>query len=347
MNNKHQFGLFLGYGSDFTYPRYQTIIQEAERLGYDALWCQDNITGHHPVPRDFEIFDTWTFLTAMACDTKKIRLGSMATPALRRFAPLLAKTIASLDVISKGRINVGLGSGDDKFQYEMIGQEFPEKGNDRRQILRESIEVMKLLWTQDHVNYQGNYFTLKDAVVSPKPVQKPIPPFYIAISNSRRTMPRLAAETGSGIGVMWGHDPSVKVTVDAFQEEWQACGRAPEDYVALRSSFIIFTNEKDDEKAHRYESSITPFPYGVRQTASPAKVPEGSYADMYIIGSPSHVVEEIKRRVIDMGFNQFMCTFVVCPDIKVDTNGFPGWAGSYLGGLRLFADQVLPELRKI
>jgi hypothetical protein len=115
----------------------------------------------------------------------------------------------------------------------------------------------------------------------------------------------------------------------------------------MRSSFIIFTNKLDEEEARKYKSSITPFPYGVRQTASPAKVPEGADADMYLIGSPYFVADEIKRRVFDMGFNQYMCTFVVCPDIKVDTNGYPGWAGSYIGGLRLFAEQVLPELKKM
>jgi alkanesulfonate monooxygenase SsuD/methylene tetrahydromethanopterin reductase-like flavin-dependent oxidoreductase (luciferase family) len=160
----------------------------------------------------------------MAIDTRKIRVGSMATPALRRYAPLLAKTIATLDVISEGRVNVGLGSGDDKFQYEMIGQRFPETGKERREILRESIEVMKLLWKEDHVNYEGKHFRLKDAVVSPKPVQKPNPPFYIAVSNSKRMMPRLAAQSGSGLAVMWGHDPSVNITIDAFKEEWAAAG---------------------------------------------------------------------------------------------------------------------------
>jgi alkanesulfonate monooxygenase SsuD/methylene tetrahydromethanopterin reductase-like flavin-dependent oxidoreductase (luciferase family) len=338
--------LFLGYGSDFTYPAYQTIVHEAERLGYSAIWVQDNITGHHPIPRDIEILDTWTFLTALAADTSSIRVGSMATPALRRFAPLLAKTIASLDVISNGRVNIGLGSGDDAYQYEMIGQRFPETGKERRQILRETIEVMKLLWTKDVANYEGEYFQLKDAIISPKPVQKPNPPIYIACNTSRRLMPRMAAQHGDGLGIMWGHDPTVAVTVKAFQEEWKAFGRDPEDFAALRSAFIIFTHDKDEEKARRYFSKITTFPDDIRQTASPAKVPEGSDPEMMVIGSPSHVAEEIERRVFDMGFNQLMATFVVCEDIKAETDGLPGWAGLYLAGLRILADEVLPKLRR-
>jgi len=344
MNKERQFGLFLGYGADFTYPNYQVIVQEAERLGYNAAWCQDNITGHHPIPRDIDIFDTWTFLTALARDTKTLRLGSMATPALRRYAPLLANTIASLDVISDGRVNIGLGSGDDKYQYEMIGQRFPETGKERRQVLRESIQVMKLLWTEEVANYQGEHLVLKDAIMNPKPVQKPCPPIYIACSNSRRMMPRMAAKHGDALAVMWGHDPSVEVTINAFQEEWEAFDRDPDDYMALRSGFIVFTRELDEEEARKYASQVTNFPYEERQTASPAKVPEGSDPDMYIVGSPEYVADEMERRVFEMGFNQTMTTFVVCEDMEPETDGLPGWAGSYLAGLRIFAEEVRPKL---
>jgi alkanesulfonate monooxygenase SsuD/methylene tetrahydromethanopterin reductase-like flavin-dependent oxidoreductase (luciferase family) len=158
-------------------------------------------------------------------------------------------------------------------------------------------------------------------------------------------MPRMAAQYGNGLGIMWGHDPSVAITVTAFQEEWRSNNRDPEEYAALRSAFIIFTNDKDEEKARKYASKITTFPHDVRQTASPAKVPEGSDPDMMVIGSPDHVAEELERRVFDLGFNQLMTTFIVCEDIKAETDGLPGWAGLYLAGLRILADQVLPQLR--
>jgi alkanesulfonate monooxygenase SsuD/methylene tetrahydromethanopterin reductase-like flavin-dependent oxidoreductase (luciferase family) len=346
MNSKREFGLFLGYGSDFNFPAYRSIAQEAESLRYSAIWVQDNIAGHHPCPRDIEILDTWTFLTALAAETSSIRVGSMASPALRRFAPLLAKTIASLDVISNGRVLVGLGSGDDAYQYEMIGQRFPETGKERRQILRETIEVMKLLWTEDPANYDGEHFQLKDAILSPKPIQKPYPPIYLACNTSRRLMPRMAAQHADGLGIMWGHDPTVAITVKAFQEEWKAFGRDPEDFAALRSAFIIFTHDKDEQKARKYAEKLTTFPDDIRQTASPATVPGGSDPDMMVIGSPSHVAEELERRIFDLGFNQMMATFIVCEDIKAETDGLKGWAGSYLAGLRILADEVIPQLRR-
>ena len=142
MNDKRAFSLFMGYGDGFTFPFYQTVALEAEKLGFETIWTQDNITGHAPLPRDIEILDTWSFLSAIAATTSKVRVGSMATPVIRRSAPLLAKAIASIDMMSNGRVNVGLGTGDDVHQYEMIGQRFPDSIIERRQILKETIDAV-------------------------------------------------------------------------------------------------------------------------------------------------------------------------------------------------------------
>lgn len=347
MNNNRKFSLFMGYGKGFTFPVYQTIAREAERLGFETIWTQDNIAGHAPIPRDIEIFDTWSFLAAIAASTTTIRMGSMATPAVRRFAPLLAKTIASVDVISNGRVNVGLGAGDDTHQYEMIGQRFPDTIQERRQILRETIEVMKCLWTQELANYQGEHFQLKDAISSPKPVQQPNPPIYIACNTSKRLMPRIAAQHGDALAMMWGHDETVSAVVNAFQEEWQAAGRRAEDYVAMRSAYIVFRNDGNEAKARKNVHEITAFPIDSEsQTATQAVVPEGADPDLMLFGRPETVAEDIEKRVFDMGFNEVMCSFVACDDVDVNTDGLPGWPGRWLGGMRLFSEQIMPLLKK-
>ncbi|MBM3347053.1 MAG: LLM class flavin-dependent oxidoreductase [Betaproteobacteria bacterium] len=347
MNDARRFSLFMGYGKGFSFPAYQTIAREAERLGFDTIWTQDNITGHAPIPRDIEIFDTWSFLAAIAASTSRIRVGSMATPAIRRFAPLLAKTIASIDAMSDGRVSVGLGAGDDTHQYEMIGQRFPETIQERREILRETIDVMKCLWTQEQANYQGKHFRLKDAILSPKPRQQPGPPIYIACNTSKRLMPRLAAQHADAIAVMWGHDPTVRGIVEAFREEWLAAGRPAPDYRALRSVYIVFRNDENEAKARRNVREITTFPIDTEpQTATQAVVPAGADPDLMLFGRPETIAAGIEARVFDMGFNDAMCSFVACDDVDVDTGGLSGWAGRWLGGMRLFADQVLPRLRR-
>lgn len=346
MNPQRKFSLFMGYGAGFTFPVYQQIAREAEALGFEAIWTQDNIAGHAPIPRDIEILDTWSFLAGIAASTSRIRVGSMATPVIRRFAPLLAKTIASIDAMSNGRVNVGLGTGDDTHQYEMIGQRFPETIEERREILRESIDVMKCLWTQDIARFEGRHFQLRDAVLSPKPVQKPGPPIYIACNTSRRLMPRLAAQHADALAVMWGHDPTVEVVLRAFQEEWQTAGRPAARCEALRSAYLVFRNDEDEAKARRNVREITTFPIDTEiQTASQAIVPQGSDPDLMLFGRPETIAEQIERRVFGMGFNHVMCSFVACDDVDVDTDGLSGWAGRWLGGMRLFAERVMPLLR--
>lgn len=346
MKSERKFSLFMGYGSGFTFPVYQQIAREAEALGFETIWTQDNITGHAPIPRDIEILDTWSFLAAIAASTSRIRVGSMATPVIRRFAPLLAKTIASIDVISNGRVAVGLGSGDDTHQYEMIGQRFPETIQERREILRETIEVMKCLWTQDVARYEGRHFQLRDAVMSPKPVQKPGPPIYIACNTSKRLMPRLAARHADAIAVMWGHDPTVSAILQAFSEEWQAAERPASRFTALRSAYLVFRNDENEAKARRNVREITTFPLDTEfQTASQAIVPVGSDPDLMLFGRPETIAEQIEQRVFGLGFNEVMCSFVACDDVDVNTDGLSGWPGRWLGGMRLFAERVMPLLK--
>ncbi len=347
MNKKRSFSLFMGYGSGFSFPYYQTVAIEAERLGFETIWTQDNITGHAPIPRDIEILDTWPFLAAIAACTTEIHMGSMATPALRRFAPLLAKTIATIDVISNGRVKVGLGAGDDWRQYDMIGQRFPEAIQERRQILQETIAVMKCLWAEDLANFKGEHFQLHDAILSPKPVQKPNPCIYLACNTSKRLMPRMAAQHGDALALMWGHEETARIVVDAFQEEWLAAGRKVEDYRALRSAYIVFRNDENEAKARKNVREITSFPIDTEpQTATQAIVPKGADADLVVFGRPETIAQQLEQRVFGLGFNEMMCSFVACDDVKVDTGGYSGWPGRWLGGMRLFAEVVMPLLLK-
>jgi alkanesulfonate monooxygenase SsuD/methylene tetrahydromethanopterin reductase-like flavin-dependent oxidoreductase (luciferase family) len=345
MNRDRQFGIYIELGKDWTYPNIRTIAQEAEALGYDALWYQDNLTGHWPIPRELEKFDVWTLLPALAADTTSIRLGPLVTPALRREAPLLAYAASSLDIISNGRLNLGLGSGDDRLQYEMIGQRFPGTGNERREYLVEAIQVLKALWSEDRANFEGRHFRLKDAILCPKPIQRPHPPIYIGCSNSRRMMPKLAAEHGDALAIMWGHEPSVDITMDAFREEWLAFGRDPQALKALRTAIVIFSDDEDAAKARQFTEELTGFPRRYNVSASTAIIPEGAEESLFILGRPSTIAAELKRRVFDKGFNELMCSFVVYDDINVKKSDLPGHPGNYLAGMRLFVEEVMPHLR--
>ena len=338
-----EFSAFIT-GRDWPYPDFRAVVQEAERLGFSAAWQDDNFTGHSPYPRDMPGFDVWAMLPALAEATSKIRLGPMATPVLRRFPPVFAKTAASFDVISGGRLNLALGAGDDATQFESLGQPFPERA-ERLAILKESIDVIKLMWIQHRANYQGEHFHLKDAIMTPKPLQKPHPPIWLAVTSSKRVMPRLAAEYADAVCINWGHDGTVEEAINAYRERCVEMGTQPESRTMCRRMSIVLSEEGYDWEPDF--TRITSIPLNWDLYASTAKVPPGTNPFSLVVGPPDKVAEEIRRRSVDLGFNHLMFNFLSVGSFEksLETNGIQGWAGNYLGSMRLAAKEVLPRIR--
>ena len=160
-------------------------------------------------------------------------------------------------------------------------------------------------------------------------------------------MPRIAAQQADALAIMWGHDETVIRVISAFQEEWEAAGRSSDDFRALRSAFIVICDHDDEMKAKQEAKEITVnFHWdGHRQTASQAIVPIGSDPDLYLFGTPEKIANELQERVFDLGFNELMCSFVAGKNIEIDTGGFNGWPGHWLGGMRIFAEQIMPLLK--
>jgi alkanesulfonate monooxygenase SsuD/methylene tetrahydromethanopterin reductase-like flavin-dependent oxidoreductase (luciferase family) len=342
MPRKLEFSMYVNL---WPYDAIRTVVQDAERLGFDAIWHQDNIKGHSPIPRDRPLHDVWALLPALAEATCRIRLGTLATPIPRRFAPMLAITAASVDDISGGRLILGLGAGDDHYQYEIIGQHFPKDRNDRLLMFREGIEVIKKLWTEQKVRYDGKFFTLRDATINVRPIQRPHPPIFVACNTSRRAVPHIAAELGDGLVVMWGHDPTVAEVVKSFRQRWNQLGRDPEAMVAARTAFVMFCD--DDCNWRREFTVLTGIPLAWERYASDAKVPPGSDSAGFMVGPPDRIAEEISRRTVEMGFNHIIFSPMSFGSVAqdLDTGGLDGWPGNYLGSMRLLAEQVIPRLR--
>jgi alkanesulfonate monooxygenase SsuD/methylene tetrahydromethanopterin reductase-like flavin-dependent oxidoreductase (luciferase family) len=118
----------------------------------------------------------------------------MCTCALYRPPSLLAKIASSVDVISGGRLDVGIGAGWSKGEFEAYGYHFPSAGQ-RLDLLEEAVQVLLAMWTQDEGDFEGKHFSVRGAVNRPKPIQKPHPPLWIAGGGERRTL-RIAARFG-------------------------------------------------------------------------------------------------------------------------------------------------------
>ncbi len=176
---KFKFGVFLPFYAFQTkdskehFRLIRNIILECERLGYDSVWLDD-----HLMYNDWPILECWTTLSALSSLTSRIRLGTMVSCSAHRNPALLAKMAATLDVLSGGRLEFGIGAGTQEDEHNAYGFGF-SKPTSRIERLTEALEVTKQLWTQEKATFQGKYYSLKDAVCEPKPLQKPHPPITV------------------------------------------------------------------------------------------------------------------------------------------------------------------------
>jgi F420-dependent oxidoreductase-like protein len=161
------------------------IARLAEELGYDHLWVYDHV---ETVPRrePTHVFEAFTTLAALSQRTERIRLGQLVTCAAYRNAGLLAKEAAGIDVMSGGRLILGLGGGWYEREYQAYGYEFPS-ARERLRILEETTEAVKALWTQETVDYVGRHMRFEGAYCDPKPIQQ-LPEIWIGGGGEQVTL---------------------------------------------------------------------------------------------------------------------------------------------------------------
>src|SRR5437868_2019409 len=159
------------------YETMTRVAQEADALGYHSIWLYDHF---HTIPTPMQeiTFECWTSIAALARDTTRVRLGQMVTCNSYRPPALLAKMSSCIDVISNGRLIVGMGAGWYQHEYEAYGYEYGDMPERLRQ-LGEAVQVLKAMWTQDRARFEGRYYRLRGAINEPKPLQKPHPPLWI------------------------------------------------------------------------------------------------------------------------------------------------------------------------
>ena len=170
--------------------RFANLIEDS---GYDSIWVYDHFHTH-PVVTQESTFDAWTLMAALAAATTRARLGQMCTCALYRPPSLLAKMAANIDVISDGRLDVGIGAGWSKGEFEAYGYGYPSD-RERLDMLEEAVQVLIAMWTQDEARFQGEHYTVDGAINRPRPIQKPHPPLWISGGGEKRTL-RIVARYG-------------------------------------------------------------------------------------------------------------------------------------------------------
>jgi alkanesulfonate monooxygenase SsuD/methylene tetrahydromethanopterin reductase-like flavin-dependent oxidoreductase (luciferase family) len=159
-----------------TWDQWVGLAKAAEESGLDGLFRSDHFTGIHGFPGGS--LDAWTVLAALAPLTRTLRLGTLVSPVAFRHPSLMTRIVASVDHISGGRVELGLGTGWYELEHTQNGFAFPPMG-ERTRLLAEYVEVVVRSWREPALDHQGPAYALKGQALLPKPVQSPNPPLIL------------------------------------------------------------------------------------------------------------------------------------------------------------------------
>jgi F420-dependent oxidoreductase-like protein len=210
---------------DATFEEIAAAWRNAERLGYDSAWVYDHFM---PIvgKQDGPAYEGWTLLSALATQTKRLRVGVLVTGTTYRNPALLAKIATTVDHVSNGRLNFGIGAGWFEPEHTAYGFHFGT-ARERAERFGEALEVITRLWTADHPSFDGKYYDLVKAPFAPKPVQRPHPPIVIGGKGKQWIMPlvaRYADEWNVPIGVT---PAGMRERLEIVRKECARLGRTP------------------------------------------------------------------------------------------------------------------------
>lgn len=214
---------------------YETMVrvaQEAEASGYASIWLYDHF---HTVPTPTQevTFECWTSTAALARDTKRVRLGQMVTCNSYRNPALLAKMASTVDTLSHGRLDFGIGAGWYEHEYVAYGYGYPST-RERLARLREAVQIILAMWTQEEANFEGEYYQVKGAINQPKGVQKPHIPLLIGGGGEKVTL-RLVAQYADGCN-FGGDIATIKHKLAVLKQHCEELGR---DYNTIKRTTLI------------------------------------------------------------------------------------------------------------
>jgi F420-dependent oxidoreductase-like protein len=286
------------------------VTQLAEDLGLDSVWVYDHF--HNvPTPANETVFECWSTIAALSQLTSRIRLGQMVSCAGYRSPGLLAKITSSVDVMSAGRLDWGIGAGWYDQEYKAYGYDYPSNA-DRIRMLRETVEIVKSMWSEPETTYEGRHYQLAGAQCDPKPLQDPHPPIWIGGGGEQLTLRVVArhADCSNFGGNLeeWAHKAEV------LKGHCEAVGR-DEAEITKTWSPELFLRESEAEVGTESRSF-----WGE---------PFESWQAGNLVGTPEQVCEKIAAYQ------------------KLGLGGIVPWVADYPATetVRLLAAKVAPEFR--
>ena len=303
---------------------------EADRLGYDSIWVADHLMHGF----DDAILEGWTTLSVIAGRTHSAQLGTIHLAQPFRAPAMAAKMAASLDALSGGRLIFFYDCGWQDAEARAYGLDWPPE-DERIARMEEGLDVIKALWTAtSSLDFQGSFFSTSGAVCRPAPLQRPRPPIWLGEARHTRWLDAVVHHADG-----WNSTPASPARLaEKLAALRAACERAGRDIADLELSLeiqvLLAPTRAEVSRLARHIAALPPSKRGLpRQDvlqALQADHPLSEVADDWLVGTPDDVIHQLQP-FIQLGISHFMLWFL----------DFPG-----LDGLRLFAERVLPVMRR-
>ncbi|MFN2375523.1 MAG: TIGR03560 family F420-dependent LLM class oxidoreductase [Candidatus Binatia bacterium] len=310
MSPKATFSLFLPQAG-FSWPMLRERALLVEKLGFDGLWLVDHFWANNMADLDF--LEGWTTLAALSEATTRLRLGLMVTCNSYRNPALLAKMVATVDSISNGRLELGLGAGWMDSEYKAYGYDFPSMGTRLAQ-LEEGLEIVTRMQREERVTFAGSHYRVEDAPNRPKPVQKNLP---VTIGGAgEKKLLRLVARYATRWNCPMNSAHEVERLRGVLAGHCRDLGRDVSEIVVSEQTMVVIGADEDAFQAK----------------LATAKAMLGGFADIdkvAVAGTPDRVVAGLKAKMAH-GVTDFAVMF---GDLGLDET------------LELFAAEVMPALR--
>ena len=278
--------------------QWDTILKaskDIEDLNYESVWVYDHF---HTVPSPTQdpTFECWSLMAALSQVTEKVRIGQMCTCNSYRNPAYLTKVASTIDSMSGGRLEFAIGAGWYDQEYKAYGYEYPSAGI-RLKMLEEALQIYIAMNTQDKATFEGEYYSIKNAINQPKPLQKPYPPLWVCGGGEKVTLKLLAK---------YGDYGNWDVDVDGFIHKSEIlknhCEQQERDYSSIKKTLhtnvIIGENQKDLENKIEKISTVT-------------GIPKEMYIDKPLVGTQEKVFNTVDE------FKSVDCSYIIAyiPDI--------------------------------
>ncbi|MET9022218.1 LLM class F420-dependent oxidoreductase [Actinopolymorpha sp. NPDC004070] len=231
-----------------TVDHLRSVWKLADQAGFDSVWNFDHFAAIHGDPEG-DVLEGWTLLAAMAESTQRVRIGCMVTGVTYRHPAVLAKMAVTVDHLSGGRLEFGLGAAWAEIEHTMLGIDLGSvKG--RLDRFEEACQVIRSLWTEPKTTFHGEHYHLTDALANPKPVQKPGPPLWIGGSGRRRTL-KIVARYADAWNAAGGSVEEIAELSGVLDRHCQDVGRDPGQ---IRRTVQIRADEGTDHLLRQAEA---------------------------------------------------------------------------------------------